>query len=73
MCFYNGGSNGLRGILARFLTRRVRFPRLPPNMGFEYVHIGRNCVKLAQAEQVKAPVKFHQFNATLADVVIAAV
>ena len=30
MCFYNGGSSGLRGILARFLSRRVRFPRLPP-------------------------------------------
>ena len=26
-----GGSSGLRGILARFLTRRVRFPRPPPN------------------------------------------
>ena len=30
MCFYNGGSNGLRRCLASSVTRRVRFPRLPP-------------------------------------------
>ena len=30
VCFYNGGSNGLRRSFARIVTRRVRFPRLPP-------------------------------------------
>ena len=28
--FLYGGSSGLRRILARFLSRRVRFPGLPP-------------------------------------------
>lgn len=37
VCFYNGGSSGLRRCLASIVTRRIRFPRPPPSLWSRHI------------------------------------
>ena len=53
VCFYNGGSNGLRVCFASILSRRVRFPRSPPNNG-SVVQSGRTLVSKTKCRRFKS-------------------